>query len=65
MWEEYKSLVKTPPEWDEIVNTVLPIRNQVAHGKSTRSDAHSAFEAFDKLIELTKALESSVNNKGS
>jgi len=60
MWEEYKSLVKTPPEWDAVVRKVLPIRNYIAHGQSDRVDSDDIVEAYLQLMEVTEAIEASL-----
>jgi len=60
MWEEYKSLVKTPSEWDVIVQRVLPIRNYIAHGQSDRVNSDDIIEAYLQLMEVTEAIKASV-----
>ena len=60
MWEEYKSLVKIPPEWDEVVQKVLPIRNSIAHGQSDKVKPDDIVEAYLQLMEVTDAIKASV-----
>jgi hypothetical protein len=60
MWDEYKSLVKTPPEWDLAVQEVLPIRNNIAHGKSDKVNSDDVVKAYLQLMEVTEALTASV-----
>jgi hypothetical protein len=60
MWEEYKSLVKIPSEWDRVVERVLPIRNSIAHGQSDKVKPDDVVEAYLQLMEVTEAIKASV-----
>ncbi len=57
MWEEYKSLVKTPLEWDVVVNKVIPIRNYIAHGQSDKIHSDDVVEAYLQLMDVTEAIQ--------
>ena len=57
MWEEYKSLVKTPLEWDVVVNKVIPIRNYIAHGQSDKINSDDVVEAYLQLMDVTEAIQ--------
>lgn len=60
MWEEYKSLSKTPPEWDKVVQKVMPMRNLIAHGQSDKVKSDEVVEAYLQLKEVTEAIKASV-----
>ncbi|MBF0408363.1 MAG: hypothetical protein HQM10_13515 [Candidatus Riflebacteria bacterium] len=60
MWEEYKLLTKTPPEWDVVVQKVMPIRNLIAHGQSDKIKSNEVVEAYLQLMEVTDAIKASV-----
>ncbi len=60
MWEEYKSLMKTPPEWDSVIQKVMPIRNYIAHGQADKVKSDEVIEAYLQLMEVTEAIKASV-----
>jgi hypothetical protein len=64
MWEEYKSLVKTPPTWDVIVQRVMPIRNQIAHGHSDKIKSDDVVEAYLQLMEVSDGIKASLKGGG-
>jgi hypothetical protein len=63
MWEEYKSLTKTPPSWDQIVQKVIPIRNYIAHGRTDQVKPDDVVEAGLQLIEVTDGINSLTRRK--
>ena len=60
MWEEYKSLMKAPPEWDSVIQKVMPIRNYIAHGQADKVKSDEVIEAYLQLMEVTEAIKASV-----
>lgn len=60
MWEEYKSLTKTSPEWDTIVRKVVPMRNSIAHGHQEELKSDDVLEACLELIEVTDGIRASL-----
>jgi hypothetical protein len=57
MWENYRNLVKTPKEWDSMVNNIAQIRNQIAHGTPVDNDRVSeAYFDLWKILEDIKLL---------
>lgn len=62
MWMEYKSLTKTPPEWDAVVQKAVPIRNAVAHGRSDNVASDDVLEAALQLMELTETIRESTKS---
>jgi hypothetical protein len=60
MWEEYKSLKKTPSEWDAVVQRVVPIRNSIAHGHTEEVKSDDVLEAALQLMEVTDGIRTSL-----
>ena len=60
MWDEYKSLVKTRSEWDEVVRRVVTIRNSIAHGHPVGLKPDEILDASIQLMELTDAIRKSL-----
>lgn len=65
MWEEYKALMKTPPEWDKVVQRVIPIRNSIAHGRTEKLKPDDIVDAYLQLMELTDAIKVSTKTNGA
>src|SRR5262249_40525302 len=60
MWEQFKQVVKPPDKWDAVVRKVVPIRNEIAHGRSDRLNSEEVIEAYLELIDLTDWMKSCV-----
>lgn len=62
MWAEYKSLAKTSPDWDTIVQKAIPTRNAVAHGHSDKLESDDVLETALQLMEVTEAMRESIKS---
>jgi hypothetical protein len=60
MWEEYKSLADTLPTWDAIVQRVVSIRNNIAHGHLEGVKADDAVEACRQLMEVSDGIRRTI-----
>ncbi len=61
MWNEYRTLVKTPPEWNVAVEKILTVRNNITHGNYVRIESYELENAFVDLFSLIEALSESLN----
>ncbi len=59
MWEEYKTFVNIPKEWDKTIQRIVDIRNRVAHGQIDAFKSDDVVEAYLRLIEITDTIKSS------
>jgi hypothetical protein len=62
MWEEYKSWVETPSEWDAAIEKAIPIRDYIVHGRWSKIKADELEESYVKLGNIIKEIKTRRQN---
>jgi len=59
MWEDYKRFANPPKDWDKTIQSIVDIRNRVAHGQTENIRQDDFEEAYINLMEFIDAIAAS------